>query len=72
MMWLKLTCVYLTNALGYDLLFQDADLYWWKAPWARRRRAEFGETKPVWADSCRGGLRASPSSQRRRSEHGRA
>ena len=24
---LKLTCVYLVNALGYDLLFQDADLY---------------------------------------------
>ena len=23
---LKLTCVYLVNALGYDLLFQDADL----------------------------------------------
>ncbi|KAH8083456.1 nucleotide-diphospho-sugar transferase [Aureococcus anophagefferens] len=34
MMWLKLTCVYLVNDLGYDLLFQDADLYWWRAPWA--------------------------------------
>eukprot|EP00629_Pelagomonadales_sp_RCC1024_P005962 CAMPEP_0119296616 /NCGR_PEP_ID=MMETSP1329-20130426/50660_1 /TAXON_ID=114041 /ORGANISM="Genus nov. species nov., Strain RCC1024" /LENGTH=466 /DNA_ID=CAMNT_0007297553 /DNA_START=61 /DNA_END=1457 /DNA_ORIENTATION=- len=33
MMWLKLTCVYLVNNLGYDLLFQDADLYWWKQPW---------------------------------------
>jgi hypothetical protein len=34
MMWLKLTCVYLVNALGYDLLFQDADLYWWREPWS--------------------------------------
>ena len=33
-MWLKLTCVYLVNALGYDLLFQDADLYWWREPWS--------------------------------------
>ena len=33
MMWLKLTCVYLVNGLGYDLLFQDADLYWWRQPW---------------------------------------
>ena len=33
MMWLKLTCVYLVNDLGYDLLFQDADLYWWRHPW---------------------------------------
>ena len=33
MMWLKTTCVYLVNALGYDLLFQDADLFWWKDPW---------------------------------------
>ena len=31
---LKLTCVYLVNALGYDLLFQDADLYWWREPWS--------------------------------------
>ena len=29
-----------------------------------RRRAELGETRPVWADSCSVGLRASPSFQR--------
>jgi len=32
-MWLKSTCVYLVNALGYDLIFQDADLFWWSDPW---------------------------------------
>ena len=48
MMWLKLTCVYLVNALGYDLLFQDADLYWWREPWS------FFSTRPdidtFWMD----------------------
>lgn len=34
MMWLKMTSAYLVNDLGYDLLFQDADLYWWRDPWA--------------------------------------
>ena len=34
MMWLKITSAYLVNDLGYDLLFQDADLYWWRDPWA--------------------------------------
>ena len=33
MMWLKILCVYLTNRLGYDVLFQDADLIWFKDPW---------------------------------------
>lgn len=33
MMWLKITCVFLVNYLGYDLLFQDADLVWWQSPW---------------------------------------
>lgn len=33
MMWLKITCVFLVNHLGYDVLFQDADLVWWKSPW---------------------------------------
>lgn len=33
MMWLKITCVFLVNHLGYDALFQDADLVWWKSPW---------------------------------------
>ncbi|KAJ8607748.1 hypothetical protein CTAYLR_008616 [Chrysophaeum taylorii] len=33
MMWLKITCVFLVNHLGYDALFQDADLVWWRNPW---------------------------------------
>lgn len=33
MMWLKITCVFLVNHLGYDALFQDADLVWWRSPW---------------------------------------
>lgn len=33
MMWLKMTCVFLVVDLGYDVLFQDADLVWWKSPW---------------------------------------
>lgn len=32
-MWLKITCVFLVNNLGYDILFQDADLVWWRNPW---------------------------------------
>ena len=48
MMWLKLTCVYLVNDLGYDLLFQDADLYWWRAPWAYF--AERPDVDTFWMD----------------------
>ena len=33
MMWLKTTCVFLVNQLHYDVLFQDADLVWWRNPW---------------------------------------
>jgi len=32
MMWLKVSAVYVANAAGYNVLFQDADLVWFKDP----------------------------------------
>ena len=32
MMWLKVTSVYFTVRLGWDAMFQDADVVWWKDP----------------------------------------
>lgn len=32
-MWLKIVAVWITVRLGYDVLFQDADLVWFKSPW---------------------------------------
>jgi hypothetical protein len=31
-MWLKILSVYMVNALGHDVLFQDADVVWLKDP----------------------------------------
>ena len=31
-MFAKVLCVQLVNELGYDLLFQDADVVWYKDP----------------------------------------
>ncbi|KAJ1445904.1 nucleotide-diphospho-sugar transferase-domain-containing protein [Pelagophyceae sp. CCMP2097] len=33
MMWLKIVSVYMVNQLGHDVLFQDADVVWFKDPW---------------------------------------
>jgi hypothetical protein len=33
MMWLKIVSVWIAIRLGYDVLFQDADLVWFKDPW---------------------------------------
>lgn len=32
MMWLKVVSVYFVLRLGWDVLFQDADLVWWRDP----------------------------------------
>jgi hypothetical protein len=32
MMWLKVVSVYTVLRLGYDVLFQDADVIWWRDP----------------------------------------
>ncbi len=32
MMWIKVLCVYLPVNLGYDVLFQDADVIWLRDP----------------------------------------
>jgi hypothetical protein len=32
MMWLKVVSVYAVLRTGHDVLFQDADLVWWRDP----------------------------------------
>lgn len=32
MMWIKVLCVFLPVDLGFDVLFQDADVVWFKDP----------------------------------------
>ena len=32
-MWLKIVSVWIAVRLGYDVLFQDADLVWFRPPW---------------------------------------
>ena len=33
-MWLKIVSVWIALRLGYHVLFQDADLVWFKSPWS--------------------------------------
>lgn len=44
MMWLKVTCVYSVLRLGYDCIFQDADVVWFRdpVPWLLAGAAEHG------------------------------
>ena len=58
MMWLKTASVFLVNDLGYDLLFQDADLYWWRAPWDYFARRPDVDT--AWMDDGARSVRFMP------------
>ena len=50
MMWLKVTSVYLANAAGHDVLFQDADVVWLRDPLAYFREAADPAVDSFWMD----------------------
>eukprot|EP00756_Hemistasia_phaeocysticola_P000894 Hpha_TRINITY_DN10647_c0_g3::TRINITY_DN10647_c0_g3_i1::g.156944::m.156944/K20892/RAY1; beta-arabinofuranosyltransferase len=49
MMWMKSITVWLTVRLGYDVLFQDADLVWFKDPWPYLKEKHANDDT-VWMD----------------------
>eukprot|EP01062_Namystynia_karyoxenos_P044947 TRINITY_DN33278_c0_g1_i1.p1 TRINITY_DN33278_c0_g1~~TRINITY_DN33278_c0_g1_i1.p1 ORF type:complete len:584 (+),score=127.50 TRINITY_DN33278_c0_g1_i1:61-1812(+) len=49
MMWMKIVSVWLACHLGYTVLFQDADVVWFKDPWEYFDRVH-PEDDTVWMD----------------------
>eukprot|EP01065_Artemidia_motanka_P022481 TRINITY_DN2669_c1_g1_i1.p1 TRINITY_DN2669_c1_g1~~TRINITY_DN2669_c1_g1_i1.p1 ORF type:complete len:558 (+),score=61.05 TRINITY_DN2669_c1_g1_i1:101-1774(+) len=49
MMWMKVISVWLVARLGFNVLFQDADLVWFKDPWDYLKEKHAGDDT-VWMD----------------------
>eukprot|EP00756_Hemistasia_phaeocysticola_P064719 Hpha_TRINITY_DN8016_c0_g1::TRINITY_DN8016_c0_g1_i2::g.140122::m.140122 len=50
MMWLKSLSVFLTLRLGYNCLFQDADVVWFRDPWPLLDEGELGTADGLFQD----------------------
>lgn len=51
MMWMKTICVWLVVRLGYDVLFQDADIVWFRDPWPYLEQ-HHAQHDTVWMDDA--------------------